>query len=420
MKHRSVCIISAVYPPEPLVSGYMARDLAGYLSDRGARTTVLCPQPSRPLSADYEHLKKRGGPLSRTEDKVEVVRLPSFSAPRAGILRRARESLSFGRWACGALKKSPHKPDALYVNAWPLFSQALIMRYARRHRIPAVLQIMDVYPESLALKLPSGLRFALAPLLKTLDRRIARQAAAITVISENMRRLYIEKRGIKGSRIAAINLWQDESLFTPLPQRQDACRFYDVPEDKFTFLYLGNIGPVAGVERIIQGFHRAQLQEAQLIVAGDGSSKASCYELAQKLAAKNIRFLSDPDFRNTARILSMSHACLLPTLPGAGSSSVPSKLMAYLLSAKPVIATVDRESDAARVIREAGCGWQGEPGELGWLAETMRDVAALPQRELDLIGEKGRHYYLREFSRAAGLRKLAAVIMAAGLNSDAA
>ncbi|MDH4272689.1 MAG: glycosyltransferase family 4 protein [Candidatus Aminicenantes bacterium] len=412
MKPRSVCIISAVYPPEPLVSGYMARDLADHLADHDTRVTVMCPQPSRPPSANYEHLKKRKTPLLRTEDKVDVVRLPSFSAPKSGILRRARESFSFGRYVCGYLKNDAEKPDALYVNAWPLFSQALIMRYARLHRIPVVLQIMDVYPESLTLKLPKGIRFGLTSLLTHLDRWIAQQAAAIIVISENMRRQYIEKRRIKSSKIVTVNLWQDEALFTPLPPRQDACHFYAVPEDKLTFLYLGNIGPVAGVELVIQAFHGAQIQEAQLIVAGDGSSKASCYNLAKSLGGANIRFLSDPDFRNTALILGMAHVCLLPILRGAGLSSVPSKLMAYLLSAKPILATVDRESDAARIIKEAGCGWQGEAGELSWLANKMREVAGLPHGELERIGEKGRQFYLREFSRATGLQKLSDRIMA--------
>jgi len=412
-------VINAVYPPEPVVSAQMGRDLAGHLAQIGVGVTVLCPYPSRPFGADYAQFQSSDDARLHCEAPVEVVRLPSFSAPQSRLLPRMRESLSFGRHVCNHLERHLPGLNAVYVNSWPLFSQALIARYCARRRIPLILHIKDIYPESLLEKLPRFSRGMANLPLMALDRWIAWRAARVVVISENMRRTYIESRGLAVEKIVTILDWVDETRFEHLPARGEVCVRYGVPQEPFTFLYLGNIGPVAGVEKLIEGFHAADLKHAQLLIVGDGSARAACVARAKALGAATVRFISDPEVRNVPLLQSLGHVCLLPLRKGAGLSSIPSKLMAYLLSAKPVLATLDAGSDTARCIREARCGWVEEPENVGRLAEKMREVASLPQVELESIGQRGRSYGLVHYSRAAGLHRLGNVIMdACGVNGS--
>jgi hypothetical protein len=85
-----------------------------------------------------------------------------------------------------------------------------------------------------------------------------------------------------------------------------------------------------------------------------------------------------------------------------------------LLSGKPVLATLDAESDTAQHIREAQCGWVGEPESAVWLAAKMGEVAALPPVVLDLMGQRGREYGLKHFSKSEGVQRLADLVTAAG------
>lgn len=43
-----------------------------------------------------------------------------------------------------------------------------------------------------------------------------------------------------------IHNWQDEERFASLPSRTEACSHHGVSPNRFSFVYLGNIGPVAG------------------------------------------------------------------------------------------------------------------------------------------------------------------------------
>jgi glycosyltransferase involved in cell wall biosynthesis len=126
-------------------------------------------------------------------------------------------------------------------------------------------------------------------------------------------------------------------------------------------------------------------------------------------SVKNIEFWPVPDgqvpvTQNKADIL------LLPIKKGAASTSIPSKLPAYMFSAKPIIATVDHDSDTAKAIREAGCGWVIEPENPAALAALMQEITTMPKEKLHSMGMNGREYALKHFSKQANLAKLMAVI----------
>jgi hypothetical protein len=127
----------------------------------------------------------------------------------------------------------------------------------------------------------------------------------------------------------------------------------------------------------------------------------------------NVIFISDPEAKNVPRLQSMADVCLLPVKRGAAMSSIPSKLAAYMFSAKPVLATVDSESDTARIIRQTNCGWVGEPEDQAWLAEKMREVALLQREDLQLLGENGQRYGLVHFSKTEGVLRLAQLVKTA-------
>lgn len=410
---HKVVVVDAVYQPEPVISAQMGRDLAVYLAQNGASVTVLCPPPSRPMGADYTALRPNGSPLVRIEEGVKVVRLPSFTAPRSRLLPRMRESWSFGRHVCRYLRQHPRETDVVYAIPWPILSQALIAQHCSRRGTPLVWHIKDLYPESLLPRVPRPVRRMISAPLMALDCWMTQQARQTVVLSERLRQVYVNSRGVPPERVTTVPDWIEAERFEELPARAEACARYGVPKGKFTFLYLGNIGPVAGAELLIESFNMARLPGAQLVIAGDGSRKAECVKVARRLGASEVRFISDPDAANVPALQSLGHVSLLPVRKGAGMSSVPSKLMAYFLSGRPVLACVDAQSDTARCIREAGCGWVGEPENASWLAAKMHEVAALAPSLLENVGQRGRAYALKHFSKSEGVQRLADLVAAA-------
>jgi glycosyltransferase involved in cell wall biosynthesis len=417
----NIVVISALFPPEPTVSARIALDLAQALRVGGYSCTVICPRPSRPLGADYFCFDGKDAHRISIEHGFQVVRLPSFAAPNSRLIGRFHESWSFGWEACRYLRDHDcEDADVLYVNVWPIFAQWLIGRYAVRRGVPFVMQIMDIYPESLTQRLPAWIGRIMGWPLYLLDRWTVRHASQLSVISEAMRQTYVEGRGVPADRVSVIPTWQDETLFDDDVDPSAARRRYGVPEGLFTFLYLGNIGPVAGVEFLIEAFVQAQIGSAQLVIAGDGSRKASCMAFATKVGASRVYFISDADVSSVPWLQGMADVCLLPLMPGAGFSSVPSKLPTYMFSGKPVLATVDEESYTARAIVAGRCGWVGKPQDTQWLMCKMREVVEMPGADLEDLGRSGKVYAVEHYSKAENVSRLAGLILSVAGRSGSA
>jgi glycosyltransferase involved in cell wall biosynthesis len=400
-----IVIVNAVYPPEPVVSARLGQDLAEHLNGQSHRVTVVCPRPTRPLGATYA--PHDIAPPSA--GKPVIHRVPSWCEPRSHVWGRIRESWSFGRQACRAMHDL-ETIDLVYANTWPLLSQWYVSDFCRRRGIPLVLHIQDLYPESLLNRLPPLLGEICSPPLMRLERAIARNAAHVVVVSESMMTQYVTQRQVDDGKVSLVPNWIDSSPFESAPSREEACRHYGIPAMPFTFLYFGNIGPVAGVDLLIRAFASAALPESQLVIAGDGSQKAACEDMVRTKGISGVFFVSDPRADRGPLIQQLGHVSLLPIRRGAASSSVPSKLMTYMLAGSPIIAPVDSESDTAAAIRSAGGGWVGPPEDVTWLAATMANVTALPKTDLKIMGGRNLDYGRRAFSKESGVRRLADVL----------
>ena len=386
-------IIAAVFPPEPVVSAKLAHDIASSLSISN-QVTVLCPKPTRPYGFDFD---------SNNNSKEKFVRheIQSFTFPKSSFLGRLRESLSFGMATAKYIRRNHVEIDIIYADTWPLFAQYFIVRAARKYNLPIVIHIQDIYPESLTNKLNklSGIvNFILLPL----DKYILKKSTSIIAISDYMKEYLSRTREISKNKISVVLNWQDESSFLEYSKTYDK-------EDKFTFMYLGNIGPVAGVDLLIDAFVMANIPNTKLIIAGSGSMKVELIKKAALNKVFDIQFWNVPEGK-VSETQSKADVLLLPIKKGAALSSVPSKLPAYMFSAKPVICCADSDSDTAKCIKESNCGYVVEPDNREELSKFFTIISKLENRILEEMGTRGRQYALNIFSKEVNLQKLTSII----------
>jgi glycosyltransferase involved in cell wall biosynthesis len=389
-----ILIISAVFPPEPVVSSKLSFDLASTLSLNN-KVTVLCPKPTRPYGFDF-------GTTGRiANEKVELVEMISYTCPQSSFIGRLRENFSFGKATANYINKYHKEIDVVYADTWPLFAQYFIVRAASRYNLPIVIHVQDIYPESFVNKLTflsDIFNFFLLPI----DKYILKKATAVIAISNYMKDYIANTRKISKNKISVVLNWQDEDSFTPYKDDNEN-------SSKFTFMFLGNIGPVAGIDLLIDAFFLANIHNARLIIAGSGSMKEELIKKAALYKDFDIKFWIVPDGK-VSEIQNYSDAMLLPIKKGAASSSIPSKLPAYMFSSKPIICCADNVSDTAKCIAEANCGYVVEPDNINELAKVMVEIAQQDLKVLKDMGENGRKYALEKFSKKVNLKKLTTVI----------
>jgi len=141
-----ILIISAVFPPDQGTSAYITYELAIALSDT-REVKVLTPKPTRPLRFSFHNVNLR-------KNKFEQIILNSYTCPEFKLFGRIKESYSFGRHVSEYIKKNRSEIDGIYINAWPMLAQYSIAKSAKKYSLPSIIQIDDIYPESLATKIP--------------------------------------------------------------------------------------------------------------------------------------------------------------------------------------------------------------------------------------------------------------------------
>jgi len=101
---------------------------------------------------------------------------------------------------------------------------------------------------------------------------------------------------------------------------------------------------------------------------------------------------------------------LLPVKKNGAMSSIPSKLPAYMFSGKPIIGSLDLESDTAKAIKESGCGIVVEPENENELIKAMNATALWTNKDREEKGNLGFEYALTNFSKKENLKKIISVI----------
>jgi glycosyltransferase involved in cell wall biosynthesis len=394
MDNKYILIVSAVYPPEPVVSSKLSSDLYFELKSMGYKVRVLHPQPTRPNGFSFD---------DKVVDVEDEITTRSYVCPQSSLVGRMRESWSFGKACSKYIKEHHFEISCIYANAWPMFSQKAIVKAARKYRIPCIIHVQDVYPESLTNKMPSAIGRIAHAMILPMDKYILRNSTKVVAISDKMKNYLSETRGIEPDKISVVINWQNEKEFLDYQEGVKE----EIKEHPFTLMYMGNIGPVAGVDLLIDAFEQAKLENARLVIAGSGSMKEQLKTKASN--CKEIEFLDVPNGK-VPEIQAQADVMMLPIKKGAASSSIPSKLPAYMFSAKPIIGCMDADSDTATAIKDADCGWVIEPENVEKLSETMIMVSALDNTVLETKAKKAQTYGLAHFSKKENLSRLVKVI----------
>lgn len=405
-----IVIVSCVSPPEPIVAGRVNRDIAEMLSSSGHDVILITPHPSRPLG--QHGLKIRPLEVINIKSNYTHIRLNSFVYPKYNILLRSYESWDFGFKAIKYINRHIENIDVIYATPWPFLGQYAFIRFNQHKSTPVIMNVQDLYPESLITKIKSKWFAGLLSPLYLIDKYIANHSTHITVVSENLKNVYLNDRGIIADKITVIENWQDESEFVKkIEERQELFTKYQLQkaEGKFIFMYLGNIGPVAGLEKVIEEFGVLEASKYALIIAGSGTAKESCIELTIRLNLTNVYFTEvPPGLKSVVELQSIADVLLLPVNPLAASSSVPSKLIAYMFSSKPIISSAEADSDSGKVILNSKCGWLVKSAD-SWNV-IMKESALHTNNELKEIGTNGFKYAMERFSKSVGLEKTKCLI----------
>jgi colanic acid biosynthesis glycosyl transferase WcaI len=386
-------IVSQYFWPET----FRINDLARELIARGHEVTILTGLPNYPDGKIFSQYRKN--PLDHGNfEGAPVLRVPVV--PRgANSLQLAINYLSFAVSGClfGRSKLRGRTFDAIFVfQTSPITSALPALWIGRKRRIPVLMWVLDLWPETLSavgvVKSPRWLR-----LVERLVRFIYRRCELILVQSrafvESVDRYAGGRKKIRYFPGWAENVFEDATYAGKVPELAPYA-------DKFKILFAGNIGHAQDFPAIVAAADLLRdVADLVWIVAGDGRAASEAKSEVARLGLENkVIFLGRfplermPSFFDEADALLVS----LRDEPVWGMT-IPGKVQSYLASSKPLLGMLNGEG--ARVIDDAGAGLVGPAGNAEALAANVSKLITMAPDTRLAMGKAGRDYCAREFNR---------------------
>jgi colanic acid biosynthesis glycosyl transferase WcaI len=395
----------------------MAHQLASRLAHAGHHVTVVAPFPNRPGGRLHEGFRRSLRRIETNGNGYKLVRCATWLlGQRRRTIDRLLENFTFGLSASWAAWREA-RPDAMLVETWPLFGVTFPALLARWWRIPFLYYVKDVYPEAAEKTTHISDNGLIARFCRSWDRRLCLASRKVIVISEGMRDLMARSRGLSNDRFAVIPDWIDPDEFVPQPIDNAWRREQNIPNGTFVAMFGGTLGYVSGVEILVEVARLLrERREMSIVCIGEGIRKQQMMEQCRSLGLENICFLPFQPRERIAEVQGAANVTVLTMRPGYSDASIPSKLISYFASGRPVICSAPSGSAVSQIMSRSGAGVVVEPGNAAALARAISDLFLCPT-DTERMGRAARAYFERHFTLDRAHAQFSAVL-AESANND--
>lgn len=391
-------IVAAVFPPEPLTSAWTSGDIAGEMTRRGHDVTVFTSFPNRPSGVMMDGYRRSARRVEH-RNGYKIVRTWHTLSKTSTIPSRFSENISLGITSTLAMMREP-AADVVYLAARPIFAKWLGAFLANRRDVPIVCSVKDLYPETFVYSVGASSGNPIFRLLRFLDKWTYDRSSLITALNRTQADYMIADRGLPPEKVAVFQDWVDASQFPENDVRDGPFRKkHGYSTDQFLAMYVGSLTRMAGLDLYIEAAEQLRhRKDIRLVLVGDGAMRG---DMESAIAARDLDNIDViypltpdqvPDVQAAADVL------LLSLLPGAAAHTTPSKLVFYMFSGRPVLASIEAEGPPASIIRGAEIGHVVDQGDARRFAAQLIEMAD-EKASLITMGSNARRYALANFSR---------------------
>lgn len=331
------------------------------------------------------------GDLDSSADGVRFVRVAARPYRGNGLGRMI--NMAGFAWRAYRLGRRPDRhglarPDVVIGSTPHPFAALAAWGIARHHRVPFVLEVRDLWPESMVAILGMSrwhpLVIALGMIEKFLYSRADHLIGILDGVGDHAR--------MRVGRRAPAMTWIPNGVDIAL--LPDAAPV-DATGDEFRVVYTGSHGPPNSLDTVLDAAELLQADPGtppvRFDLYGDGVVKSALVADARRRRLTNVHFHDPVPKDEVYRILAGADATilLLPKLYLWRFGISPNKLFDYLAAKRPVVLAVDAPRDPVTLARAGFTAIGEDPQDL---AAKLRALRALPLEERRAMGERGRAY----------------------------
>lgn len=363
------------FPPETNAQASRVFERARYWVRWGHSVTVVTCAPNFPEGRLHRGFKNRWRQTEMMAG-IRVVRVKTFLAANRGRFRRMVDYLSFLPTAAAA-GLFEQMPDVVAATTPQPFAALAGLAVARLRRRPFLLEVADLWPESVlavgAMRRPNAVTRALARLAAFLYTRADR----IVVVTE----AFVEKivaMGARRDKVDVVLNGVDLEQFHPRPRDGALGSLLGISPDRFVVGYIGTLGMAHDLENVLEAAQRLAGTRVLFLLVGHGAERERLMASACERNIGNVLFVPAQSKEAVPRYWSLCDAALVHLKDAPLFETViPSKLFEAMGMGLPIVLVAPR-GEASKIVRQEGVGVHLPPGNPGALALTLASLVDHP------------------------------------------
>jgi len=341
------------------------------------------------------YLQTPRGTLQRRENDPATFRVEplvlSRSFNRYGLVERFLQERELGR--CLQEKVREFRPDGVISANTPLGAQSMLVNVCQEKGIRFVFWLQDILGVGIRNNLNKKMPFVgggIGRYFMGLEHKLLRQSHAVVAITEDFVPI-CRQAGVQDKNIHVIHNWAP--LYeVPVLDKCNGWSQANGLDRTFNFLYSGTLGMKHNPGLLVElAQSLADVSDARLVVISEGLGAEYLAEQKKTTGLQNLILLPFQPFDQVPQVQAAADVLVAILEPDAGVFAVPSKVLTYMCSRRPLLLAVPSENLAARIVKDTGAGVVVGPGDAkGFIDGAHRLMQEQKVRED--MADKGRMY----------------------------
>ncbi len=330
------------------------------------------------------------------DDNITLYRTWTYSGYNSNFLGRIIGYLSytFSSFIKSLLLK---KSDIIIITSPSIFVGISAILLSKIKRIPFLLEVRDLWPESAVATGVLHNKFLLN-VLYWLEYRLYKYSKKIVVLTpafkENIENRFPEFVG----KIEIITNGADFSIMNGNNKAKEIRERYHWKYKK-VFAYFGAHGLANDLMQVVEVANKMkENKNIHFVLIGDGMQKKMLQDKANEYNLDNLQFIDSVPKNEVVDYINASDICMAILKKTDTFKTVyPNKVFDYMSCKKPVLVTID--GITRKLIEESNCGLYSEPENLKDFEETIYKYSKMNDQELEKFGKSGFNYVKKNFDR---------------------
>ena len=384
-----ILFLTHYYFPEGNAPATRVCALAERWVKMGHDVTVMTCAPNVPNGVVYEGYHNKWT-VREDINGVHVIRIYTFIAANKKTIRRIMNYVSYMISALIHGLFLP-KPDVMIATSPQFFCgwAGVLLHWFRR--FPFVLEIRDIWPESISTVNAQVPSFALR-VVYWMEKVMYRTAAFIVTVGEGYRQKLIKDKKVPENDIAIVMNGVDTKHFYPRPKDENLLSQYGL-KGKFICSYVGTIGMACGLKTVLN----AADDSIRFLLVGDGAIRQDLEKDASERHLDNVVFVGRRPKEEIPSWIASSDVNLVHLKKTELFKTVmPSKIFESAGCARPIIIGV--EGFAMDFVKKMEVGIAMEPENADDLIRAILELKNNPAL-CKKLGENGYKNICSKYNR---------------------